>query len=82
MFHSVTPCPDLQDTPLTNSDLIFLLMGHTVEMKKEMFKLIILLPPNMNYSKEETLYKVNLPNKQSSMTLLEHASLSERQLLI
>lgn len=56
-------------------------MGHTVEMQKEMFKLIILSPPNMNSSKEETFHKVNLPKKESSVTLLEHASLSERQII-
>lgn len=44
-----------------------------------MFQLIILLPPHMTYSTEETSHKANPPNKQSPMPLPEHATLSKRQ---
>ena len=49
-------------------------MGHIVKTKKEISKLAVLLLPNMNYLRGTISHKLNQLNKQSSMSLQEHAS--------
>ena len=57
-------------------------MGHTVKMRKGIFKLAMPLPPNMNYLRGEISCKLNQTNKQSPMPLLEHASYQKDKLFM
>ena len=55
-------------------------MGHIVEIKKGIFKLVMLLLPNITYSKGEISHKLNQPHKQNCMPLPEPYQLSEDKL--
>ena len=50
-------------------------------MKKGTSKLVMLLQPNVNYLRGKASYKLNQPNKQSSMPLPGHASYQEDKLI-
>lgn len=65
--------------PLANPDLILFTMGHIIEIKKGIFKLVMLLLPNMTYSKGEISHKLNQP-KQNCMPLPKPYKLSEDKL--
>lgn len=60
---------------LTNRGLILIVDGSYIEMKKGIFKLVMLLLPNTTYLKGEISHKLNQPNKQSSVPLPKHASI-------
>lgn len=48
MSHILTPCPDLQNAPLMNPDLILFVDGSYCKQNKKISKLAMLLLPNMN----------------------------------